>query len=283
MAAVAYVTRAVEVRFGAGDLLVVDASDHAIKSGATASAILRAAHGRGAQLFHCPGLHAKMLLLGDAAVIGSANISAASVNQKIEAALITDDQATAAMMRALIEKIASESQEIDDDFLVRIGKIKVSKKVPEISRRTEKTVAPLPAGGSHPRRTKIQPPGASKEARARRKLADRDVVRVLNKHNIRTDNPRVLSFRRKTFVFTGAFDFGTQDKCGQATRALGGRCSPSNHLTSNADVLVVGNLGSANFLWKKYGRKILRANELRQQSRKPLIVSEYRWRKEIDR
>jgi phospholipase D-like protein len=258
MAAVAYVTRAVEVRFGDRDLLVVDASDQAIKSGVTAASVLRAAHKRGAQVFSCPGLHAKVLLLDDVAVIGSANISATSVNLKIEAALITDDRATVSKARSLIVKLAHQSHPIDEVFLRRIGKIKVFRKRPESS-------------------------GEFVKERAGRQRANRAVVHELAKHGVRLDNPRVLSFRGKTFAFTGIFLFGTQDECARATRALGGRRSPSGDVTGRVDVLVVGTGGSPAWLWKTYGLKMDRANKLRRQWGKPLIVSEYRWSMEIGR
>src|SRR5262249_503800 len=106
---------------------------------------------------------------------------------------------------------------------------------------------------------------------------------MLRKHGVRLDHPRVLSFRGKTFTFTGIFDFGTRDQCMRATRALGGRLTPSNAMTQGVDVLVVGIGGSPHYLWDTYGTKMRLANELRKQRGRPLIVSEYRWRKEIAR
>ena len=281
MAAVAYVTRATEVRFGAGDLLVADASDQVIKSGVTATAILRAAYRRGAQLFSCPGLHAKVLLLDDVAVVGSANISATSVNQKIEAALITDNRATASKVRSLIVQLANQSHDIDGQFLRRIGKLKVSRKWPESSRRKDVLLTTNTASELDLPKLKLANRNESGKERARRKRASGAVVSELAKHGVRLDNPRVLSFRGKTFTFTGLFDFGTHDACARATRGLGGRHTPSNQMTRKVDVLVVGTRGSSTYLWKKYATKMKRANEWRQRWRKPFIVSEYRWRNEI--
>jgi hypothetical protein len=282
MAAVAYVTRAAEVRFGAGDILVVDASDQAIKSGVTAAVILRTAHRRGARLFSCPGLHAKVLLLGNVAVVGSANISATSVNKKIEAALITDDHATTSTVRSLIVQLANQSDEIDDTFLRRIGKIKVSRKWPESSRRENMLVTTSTASTLDLSKPKSASQNESGKERARRKRASRAVVSELAKHGVRLDNTRVLSLRGKTFALTGRFDFGTQDECARATRGLGARQSPSNQVTRQVDVLVVGSGGNPRYLWKTYGTKMKHADELRQRWRKPLIVSEYHWRNEID-
>lgn len=269
IAAVAYVTRAEDIRFGDGDILVVDASDQAIKSGMTATTILRAAHHRGAQIFSCNGLHAKVFLLGDVAVIGSANISAASVNQKIEAALITDNRVITSSVRSMISHLMRQSTPIDDAFLARIGKIKVSKRIlPESSRKR--------AVPNTSRRD-------GEEEAARRTRAHHAVVRMLTDHGIRPNNPREIVFDNATFAFTGRFEYGTQAKCAQATEARGGYWSPSNHVTESVNVLVIGEKGSPTYLWKKYGKKLVHANQLRQQWRTPLIVTEERWRKEIDR
>ena len=254
----AYVTRAAEVRFGDGDLLIVDASDPAVKSGVTAASVLRAAHERGATMFSCPGLHAKVLLFDNVAVVGSANISATSVSHKIEAALITNDRSIVKQARSLIVKLTRQSDSIDEGFLTRISKIKVTRRRPESSRRD------------------------SGLETTRREEALR-FVREAKKRGVEIDKPRVLSFRGKTFSLTGFFDVGTQDQCARATRKLGGRQAPSNALTRNVDVLVVGTHGNPNYLWKTYGTKIQRANDLREIWGKPLIVSEYRWRKEIGR
>lgn len=282
MAAVAYVTRAAEVRFGGGDFLVVDASDQAIKSGVTAAGILRAAHRRGARVFSCPGLHAKAFWLDGVAVVGSANISATSMNRKIEAALITDDRVTANKVQSLIVRLARQSHEIDEEFLRRIGKIKVSRKRPESSRRKDMLLTTSTVSELDLARPRVESRNEVEEERARR-TRTRAVVRVLAKHGVRLDNPRVLSFPGKTFTYTGFFDFGTQDECARATRRRGGRHTPGNQMTHKVDVLVVGTRGSPTYLWKRYGTKMKSANELRRRWHKPLIVAEHRWRKAIGR
>jgi phosphatidylserine/phosphatidylglycerophosphate/cardiolipin synthase-like enzyme len=185
LAAVAYVTRAVEGRFGAGDLLVVDASDQAIKSGVTATAVLRAAHRRGARLLNRPGLHAKVLLLDDVAVVGSANISATSVNQKIEAALITDDRATTTKVRKLIGQLARHSQEIDEQFLGRIGRIKVSRRRPESGRRNDQLLTKRTG-------SELDLPRAA-SANGVESEKEKTLVSVLTTHGVRLDNPRVAA------------------------------------------------------------------------------------------
>jgi hypothetical protein len=125
LGAVAYVSSDSLIKFGKGDTLIADASDSAIKSGETSYKVLRAAYGRGAEVFSLPGLHAKVMLFGHTAVIGSANISLSSVENMVEAALITDNPSTAAAVRSLIFQLARQAHPVNSAFLDRIRRIKV--------------------------------------------------------------------------------------------------------------------------------------------------------------
>src|ERR1700687_5343277 len=78
-AAIAYVTKDL-IRFRKGDILVMDASAHAISCGETDAKLLRTLHKKGVSLYHCVGLHAKVLVLDDVAVISSGNMSNSSAN-----------------------------------------------------------------------------------------------------------------------------------------------------------------------------------------------------------
>ena len=140
-AAVAYVTSDSHLKFGRGDVLVCDASDQAIGSGQTTAAVLEAAVGRGAQVYSSPGLHAKVLVLGRVAVVGSANMSASSASTLDEAALITDDARAVVGVRVLVEKLARGGDRVDDDFIARILKIKV-RKARNGSRRRRRVTVP---------------------------------------------------------------------------------------------------------------------------------------------
>ncbi len=70
--------------------MVCDASNNAIKTGQTSAAVLKRAFDRGSRLYNLPGLHAKILLLNEKALIGSANASGSSAHSLIEAGLLTD-------------------------------------------------------------------------------------------------------------------------------------------------------------------------------------------------
>ncbi|MCX5658336.1 MAG: phospholipase D family protein [Planctomycetota bacterium] len=127
LAAVAYASSDAYVKFGRGDVLIVDASDRAISTALTSAKVLAAAARRGAQIFHMPGLHAKVFVLGNTAVIGSANMSVSSANDLIEAAFVTDSRSAVAAAKSLILQLADQANVVDERFLKRIKAIKVER------------------------------------------------------------------------------------------------------------------------------------------------------------
>ena len=142
LAASAYVTSET-VRFEEGDLLICDASEQQIRSGATKATVILAAHLRGARIHHFPGLHAKVLVLDDAAIVGSANLTANS--QKLqECAVLTRDRRLVGQARTFIEQLRENSVLLDLAALRRLTKIPVprrnsatiqAKPVPPLGRR----------------------------------------------------------------------------------------------------------------------------------------------------
>ncbi|GEP45870.1 phospholipase D family protein [Brevifollis gellanilyticus] len=103
-AAIAYVTSD-RIKFGKGDLLIVDASEDTIKSGGTAAPVLRQAFRRGAVVCSHPNLHAKVLVLDRAAIIGSANLSDTSANDLEECAVLTQEPALLWKTRAFLQQL----------------------------------------------------------------------------------------------------------------------------------------------------------------------------------
>ena len=77
-AAIAYVSKGTPLKFGNGDILICDASESSIKSGNTDAGILLNFKKNGAQIFSCENLHAKIVVCGKYAVIGSSNLSKSS-------------------------------------------------------------------------------------------------------------------------------------------------------------------------------------------------------------
>jgi hypothetical protein len=125
MAAVAYVTDDGAVQFGKGDLLVVDASDSAITSGQTSAALLKNALQNGVELYSSPHLHAKVMLFGSTAVVGSSNISKSSRRSLVEAGIITDQPSVVSKARQLIQQLKKQATPIDETFIKRIMELPV--------------------------------------------------------------------------------------------------------------------------------------------------------------
>jgi hypothetical protein len=130
LAAIAYVTDDRHIHFEDGDKLVCDASDGAISQGHTSVSVLSRFFRKGAEIFSCPGLHAKLLVLGNTAIVGSANLSQSSANDLIEAAVVTDQPSTLAQVGRFIEALIEGSQPVDKTFLRRIGAIPVTVRRP---------------------------------------------------------------------------------------------------------------------------------------------------------
>lgn len=124
--AIAYVTSGEHLPLQANDILVCDASDGAIKSGETSAKVLRRFHRRGVNLYSLSGLHAKTLVFGETAMIGSCNASRNTENLH-EAALLTDVHTTVSQVRAYVWQLveSGDALEIDARFLDRIEKLPV--------------------------------------------------------------------------------------------------------------------------------------------------------------
>ena len=123
--AIAYVSNDDHLKFGDGDLLVCDASPAAIKAAQTDARVLKRAFDRGAAVYSLAGLHAKILLLNEKAIIGSANASGASASNLIEAALLTDQPSVVAMAQALVGQLASQADQLTEKRLKRLLEIEV--------------------------------------------------------------------------------------------------------------------------------------------------------------
>jgi hypothetical protein len=122
-AAIAYVTRD-QVGFQAGDVLVVDASKKAITSGQTDAPLLRALHRKRVAVYSQEGLHAKVLLLGNYSVGGSANMSGSS-EDLIEAAVISDSAVVASGVDSFIVQHATKKARLTSARIEALCKIEV--------------------------------------------------------------------------------------------------------------------------------------------------------------
>jgi hypothetical protein len=123
-AAVAYVT-APHLVFRHGDLLICDASDDAIKGGLTSASLLRSFVNQGAEVYSYDGLHSKVAVIDNQALIGSANLSQNAGVNTCEASLLTDDRQVIGLIQAFIERVKGESEPGNEEFLRHIESLPV--------------------------------------------------------------------------------------------------------------------------------------------------------------
>jgi hypothetical protein len=121
-AALAYVGADAEqlLRFADGDLVVIDGSKAALRGGATNPYTVEKWIRAGAKLHNYEGLHAKVLLLGNTAIVGSANASWHSHNSLLEAAIVTTDANVRRSVTQMInELVATAIDPIEEPWLRR--------------------------------------------------------------------------------------------------------------------------------------------------------------------
>jgi hypothetical protein len=137
-AAIAYVTTP-HLAFREGDLLVCDASDEAIKGGLTSASLLRSFFGQRAEVYSFDGLHAKVAIIDDEALIGSANLSENAGVGTCEAVLLTDDLQIVALIQGFIETVKHEAEPVNEEFLQRIEALPVTRNR-SMTRKSKKTI-----------------------------------------------------------------------------------------------------------------------------------------------
>ncbi len=135
-AAIAYVTQDY-LNLKRGDVLIVDASDYTIRNGGTDAQLLSELQKRGVLIYNCTDLHAKVILLDETAVVGSANMSRSS-NGLVEAAIISDQGSVTAGVASLIEQLKQQSPRLTQTELKELCKIEVTRRSSKIDDRKTK-------------------------------------------------------------------------------------------------------------------------------------------------
>ena len=88
-----------------------------------------------------------------------------------------------------------------------------------------------------------------------------------------------ISFAGRRFCFTGKFIFGSRKQCEAAIARLEGEAQSTPSGTT--DYLVIGAIGSRDWIHSTHGRKIEAAIKLREQWRRLAIVREEHWAKSL--
>lgn len=84
-----------------------------------------------------------------------------------------------------------------------------------------------------------------------------------------------IHFAERIFCFMGRFVSGTRQQCEGAVIVRGG--TVQRVPTNDTDYLVIGTMGSADWIHSTYGRKIEAAVELQKRGLPVAIVSEQHW------
>jgi hypothetical protein len=135
LAAVAYVSSDDPIQFTDGDVLVTNASEGAIRAGQTSAVVLQRAVKAGAAVVSVPDLHAKVWILGDTALVGSANCSGSSETRLLEAALVSQRADIVAQAMQLVQRLAREGQRLRTRDIEALLKLPVAPRVAPFGRK----------------------------------------------------------------------------------------------------------------------------------------------------
>ncbi|WP_250520400.1 BRCT domain-containing protein [Caballeronia sp. NCTM1] len=86
-------------------------------------------------------------------------------------------------------------------------------------------------------------------------------------------------FLDRSFCFTGKFFSGTRDWCHRQVHERGG--IPADGITKKLHYLVIGEIGSRDWLHSTYGTKIQKAASYASAGEQLVIVSEEHWTKHL--
>lgn len=84
-----------------------------------------------------------------------------------------------------------------------------------------------------------------------------------------------VDFQGRQFCLTGKFVFGTRRRCENALLAFGGE--PQSAPTQRTDYVVIGAIGSTEWIHSSYGRKIEAAIAFRDRGFPISIIAEDHW------
>lgn len=88
------------------------------------------------------------------------------------------------------------------------------------------------------------------------------------------DTPAII-FNQTVFCFTGNFIFGTRNQCRIVTEKMG--AGTTDTMTKKVNYLVIGTIGSPDWIHESFGHKIASALELKSKNHPISIVTEKHW------
>lgn len=201
------------LNLNSGSLLVVDASENAVKSGQTCPADLLALLDRGVRIFSYPGLHAKVYVFGKTAAVGSANASQRSADKLLEAIVMTTDARTVKRAKTFIESIAKD--ELGPKVLKELSKLYRPPRLPPEPRQPKPASPTMLSASSLPRIRVVQ---LSRVTWSERDEAEHDAGEQM----ARRQRKRRRSWGVDDFQWIGARSFRKGDKVLMVTREVSG-------------------------------------------------------------
>jgi NAD-dependent DNA ligase len=93
--------------------------------------------------------------------------------------------------------------------------------------------------------------------------------------NFGTEEPEAIAFDGATFCLTGAFMYGTRDKCEEVILKLGGK--PVSTVSKSVDYLVIGSFASRDWIGTSHGRKIEKALHYQGKGHPIILLTEETW------
>lgn len=90
-----------------------------------------------------------------------------------------------------------------------------------------------------------------------------------------------LLFNKTNYCFTGKFVYGTRNRCEHEIVIRGGVAK--RNVSQELNFLVVGLIGSEDWIHSTFGRKIEQAVALRETGHSVAIVSEEHWTRQIEK
>lgn len=136
-----------------GDVLVVNASDQAVRSRSTSPEAIAGYLATGVLVYNVTDLHAKVIATKRHAVVGSANASEKSRAQALEAVLITDAARTVTQVREFVQDLAVPGKELNTQHLPKLWRLweegesnDPTRAVPGVNGGREKLITDTSAG-----------------------------------------------------------------------------------------------------------------------------------------
>jgi hypothetical protein len=249
------------VPLAAGSRLVIDFSPNSIRAGSTSALAIGRYVDAGVDVFSCEGLHAKVFVFGNRAIVGSSNVSKHSASGKlVEAAVESSSVRDVVRARTFVQSV---SEELVTPSLVRErSKLPVRRRGPAPSRPTRQ---------ARPRGQRVWVVNARPmeledwEASLGRRVAEQARTQLLNRRTYHLEElwfPASSDFARR--VSRGdslilVWSEGSRLEVWPAARVLGRRTVPGRRSGSRVLLAIERADDATRVSWDRFRRAAARS------------------------